>query len=162
MFWHGRSFGIILSTAIKIAIYKNMIFAVPQYTLNWFAMFSGVTGMADIVKAAYLVVLTSDTYGIYILFENDISKAKYGASDAQFSSEFPETNGKVMPFRLSRYYGHCRMQIRRFRLELFQWILYAVWSGIVTGLIYILFLNENGGIIGSNGHNFGLESMAIY
>ena len=67
---------------MKIGIFKNFIFAMPQFTLNVWALYSGVSSIDDIFRALYLIYLTMDSYAFYILFEKDISWAKYGASDA--------------------------------------------------------------------------------
>ena len=117
LFWHGRGFAWKLAFAIKICVFKNVVWCMPQYFLNMWAGMSSVLAQEDIFRVCYLIFLTIDTYVFYIIFEKDVSFADHAPSDAQKFSKEPivpkeptesEEDCPELPFKLSKYYEFCR------------------------------------------------------
>jgi hypothetical protein len=160
MFWHGRSFGVRISAAMKIGIFKNFIFAMPQFMMNCFSIFSGVSAIEDVFKSLYLIYLTMDSYAFFILFEKDVSWAKYGASDAKFHGHGPDE--PKLPYSLAKYYAVCRDSLKRFRVELVYWLIYATISGCAIAFIYVGVVMDNFGMLDQDGMLFGLKSFGLY
>ena len=101
MFWHGRSFGTRLGSAIVFNLVKSMLYPTSVFWVNLFSGFSGQNPIDDFPNAMYDVNMTTFALGFFVVFTSDIAIDKYSHSEA------------LMPYSLSLLYASSRRQQKR-------------------------------------------------
>jgi hypothetical protein len=82
----------------------------------------------------YLLILTLDTWLMFIIFEKDISFTEFSESDS-----INDKNNLYLPrlpFKLSHYYAYCRESLNNWRKEFVAWMVIAILTSFITMGIY--------------------------
>lgn len=134
----------------------------PQFLFTFHSDFSAVTLTEDAFKIGYLILITIDSYFLYILFENEVSVAKWGPADAAQLGPLPKDAYPTLPFKLSLLYAKFRASLLNWRTEFMAWFLMALLNSFLSCLFFTGVLKDSVGVLGPDGHILGLKSFSLY
>ena len=123
MFWHGSSFGTVITNFVCLTVVKTTLTATTKIFFNANSAYSGFHYVDDILFTLYPIIFTQ--YFFYNWFEVNVPFQFFGQEH-------------LLPFKMSDNYANCRENFIRKMLSQYIWYtLYIYYAGCIC--FYITF-----------------------
>ena len=128
-----------------------MTLSICIFYLNLCNGFSGQQPIESLVFGVINVNLTPLVIVLYMIFEVEVSRRKYGRK---------LTDEDRMPYTMSDLYAYTRSSVAKFYQTHFAFVLYGFYTGAVIFFVYYMGI-ESGGIMFTSGWTQDLFSFGV-